>query len=304
MAGKKKRKLNFTLLMIGLVILGVWLMSADIVPFLAKKVSWLSQDPNSLANKILHSFGEALAIAAILGLTVDSFVKRKFAKEVASDVSAYMAANQLPHGIQEELASLSMLHVYRDNFRVEFHIDHRPGDPHIKLKTTIRFTLVNVVDVPYEFTHVLSTTRSMLGGEDTRQITHVEGPGYAMDATEGHEKIGEVEDDELVFSMTTVVDGKSSENYCATIEEAAPLQDTDSIILTHAARNISVQVISPPHVIANVDLAHRKGEEFTPSGDDGNKTWDFGNSETAMLPTQAIYLQWRLKEEGPSRDIA
>ena len=279
--------LMFVVAFVGILFIGVDVLS--LLPF-------VELDSSSTLAKVQHGFGEALVIAAALGLTVDSFVKNRFAKEVAMDVSAYMAANQLPFGIQDELASLSKMQVYRDDYRLEFRIEHNPGDENIVLTTTVRFKLVNVVDEPYKFTHRLSTLRPLTNDKDVRRITYVEGPGYREDAIASNKAIGKVRGDLLEWEKECTINGNASANFCATIEEEAPTQDSDSMILTHGARNVSVQVISPAHIEVDIDLAHRKSDEFVASGDEKNTTWKFRSSETALLPTQSINLQWKLKE--------
>ncbi len=286
------KPVKFYLLMFLVALMGIWFISTDVISLLPL----IELSPQSVWITVQHGFGEALIIAAALGLTVDSYVKRSFAKEVAIDVSSYMAANQLPFGIQDELASLSNQQVYRDDFRIEWQIDHLPGDDIVTLTSTVRYRLTNVLDDSFSFEHYVATGKALIGADEQRRITYAEGPGYVDTPDIDGGTLGAVDGDYLAFRKSVDVPGKSSASFCATVQEMAPTDDSDSVNLNHAAVNISVQVISPPQIVARVNVAHRKAKDFRASGDGNNKTWKFSSRDTAMMPTQSIHLQWRLVE--------
>lgn len=137
----KRGNLKFWVLTLGLLLLGF----AGIA---AHNLHWLGDPWGILAGGL----GEALVIAALLGVTVDQHVKRELAHEVAQDVAAAVAGSDAPEEIRQSIkASFKPELLIRRNHRHRYKIEKIPQEPgFVKVTSVIDYEVLNYSREPYE----------------------------------------------------------------------------------------------------------------------------------------------------------
>ena len=93
--------------------------------------------------EFFHLLGHAFVVAAILGLTVDVFLKARLMREITHGVARYLIGYELPPEIRERIHDLMKTErVYR-NFEIRCHLSEKQDKPGFAL---LDFTLSNDVD--------------------------------------------------------------------------------------------------------------------------------------------------------------
>src|SRR6266702_5683670 len=103
---KEERKFWGSLVVIALLGLAA-LIGAHYMPLL-----W------ALPRALAISIGEALFVAAILGFTVDKYIKEFLVREASKDIFKYLVGYKLPEGIQNRLRDLMGTSLIRRNYQV------------------------------------------------------------------------------------------------------------------------------------------------------------------------------------------
>lgn len=114
--GKENRKFWSSLLLIALLGLAA-LIGAHYMP-----LAW------ALGRALAISIGEALLVAAILGLTVDKYIKEFLVREASKDIYKYLVGYKLPEGIQNRLRDLMGTSLIRRNYQVTYTLTPLPSD--------------------------------------------------------------------------------------------------------------------------------------------------------------------------------
>jgi hypothetical protein len=112
-SGKKEvSKTNiFRLILVGMVAVSIVFLYAlhRYVP-----IEW------EIRRAILAAFADALLVAALLGATVDKYVKAFLIQEASRDVYRYLAGYNLPEEIKERLQTLMGTALIRHNWRIAY----------------------------------------------------------------------------------------------------------------------------------------------------------------------------------------
>lgn len=95
-----------------------WLHAPDGAPLLAP---W--------AHKLIEGLGEALAIAAILGWTVDAAAKRELVEEVLENVSAHIAGHLLQPQLRDVIVQYLEADLVRTSWDITYTFDDWPDQP-------------------------------------------------------------------------------------------------------------------------------------------------------------------------------
>lgn len=92
--------------------------------------------------EISSRFGEALFLAGILGSTVDLFVKKRLATDVATHVSPFIVGHWLPSQIQEEARVIQRIELFRKNLILEYKLT--PNGDKLEVTTCAKYVVENL----------------------------------------------------------------------------------------------------------------------------------------------------------------
>jgi hypothetical protein len=135
MTHQTKETLKFGAILIGLAVLGGILVRVHV--------------PN-LDNHFTEAVGHALIVAAILGLTVDFFVKTRMVREISQDTFKYLVGHRLPDEIKDKIQEVVETKIVRSNWRFNYHIQPN-GDGRIRLVTDLEYSVENISNRPLEY---------------------------------------------------------------------------------------------------------------------------------------------------------
>lgn len=164
MAGKNKWRFRlpenwrFRLLLLVALIAGLLLASIK-----WEKNSRFEQHPRvaPVAARLLTGLGEALSIAALIGLLVDEGIKRRLLKEFGEGISIHIIGRHLPMVLREHLHNYLMLDFVRYNWEVTYIINVLAHNPeYVELRTESVYEIENGSPVKRSYPLAFEVERS------------------------------------------------------------------------------------------------------------------------------------------------
>ena len=129
-----RQEINFLGVLTGLALFGLALIiSAHYFPDV-----WV------LRRLLAVSVGEALIVAAILGLTVDRYIKQYLIRKASQDVSKYLVGYNLPDEIKARIQALMGTALIRRNWQIAYTLDPLPLSDEVIIDVRYTFELENV----------------------------------------------------------------------------------------------------------------------------------------------------------------
>jgi hypothetical protein len=102
--------------------------------------------------------GEAFLISALLGATVDRYVKQRLLRETSKDVAKYLIGYDLPKEIQDKIHELMATSIVRTDCEVRYKL-HRPQEGRVTIEAEWSYTLINFSNTPKEFSHIVAVEK-------------------------------------------------------------------------------------------------------------------------------------------------
>jgi hypothetical protein len=128
-----KQEIKFGRILAAITIIGVaFIVAAHFLPPI-----WL------LLRGLAQSVGEALIVAAILGFTVDRYMKDFLIREITKDLFKYLVGYKLPEAIQNRLRDLMGTPLIREKYQTLYTLMPQ-SDKHVVLDVKYQFELKNV----------------------------------------------------------------------------------------------------------------------------------------------------------------
>lgn len=163
-------KTKFVLKLIGGLCAGIGLASWP----------WDSHPPFSphrlLSALIVHvapRIGEALMIATLLALGVDTAAKRVLIDEIAENISAHVAGRLLPQHLREAILGYLNTPFVRTRWDITYSIREWPGKPgFVELTTRNEFDVENRSDRPRDYEYLFDVDESWFSDIGATRITH------------------------------------------------------------------------------------------------------------------------------------
>lgn len=115
---------------------------------------------------LLGKFGEALIVAVILAVSVDTFLKREFAEGIIKKVSPYFVGYGLPEEMIHELESIRGIQAYLEDARFDFELDKGTKNDRLLLKVTVSSSVRNRSPDEARFVHVIACQRPRSGEQN------------------------------------------------------------------------------------------------------------------------------------------
>ncbi len=104
----------------------------------------------ALPRALAISIGEALFVAAILGFTVDKYIKEFLVREASKDIFKYLVGYKLPEGIQNRLRDLMGTSLIRRNYQVIYTLTAISNDQMLlDVKYSFLVENVSTSETPY-----------------------------------------------------------------------------------------------------------------------------------------------------------
>ena len=267
----------------------------------------------------LEGLGEALAIAALLGLSVDELAKRHLLEDVLDDISAHIAGRLLEPKLREVIEQYLKADLVRSRWDITYRIADWPGQPagstFKKLTTIFDYQMENrsASEKPYDC--VYDVEKSLFPEIGPAQILKVEGRAIvgAMDdnnfsypAYPGDRRGLTETESNLIFKRpvtlwpSPLIKGAAGGERQASYEihtESEELVSEGSILPFFAKHLVLVTTLTIEYPIdrlnvwVELSLGPDKTEEGKPLADGKGKSWEFD----PLLPGQGFTVRFRSK---------
>lgn len=239
-----------------------------------------------VSDRFSGSLGDAMMIAAMLGLTVDYFLKERVLREISGDVSKYLIGYRLPSEVQDRIRWLLQTEWIRRNFHIRCRLVEI--DPsRVSLEITISEEIQNITSEPSTYqdfleferhdpTHVLELrcdsddqrARYRWAGADVQPKEKPDDPGVMLVLGKKvkippvHEAIGR------------------TYNFAVRYTVEYPSQYSESINFSHPTINVILEADCPDTY------------QFTASGADiqAHNRWEY---KRLFLPGESVTFRWR-----------
>src|SRR5437879_6141776 len=254
---------------------------------------WLLYDQPTIRH-----VSEVLWLAAFLGLTVDRFLKQRFASQVAKNVGPYLFSYEVPEAIRDEVLYARRISLIRQSVEIDLAFkDAGPGA--LKMITTTRYTLVNFSDQKLKTHHAAAVWQDKFPLRGRADILNVEAVGADLKPQYRHGP-GQVAVKRSpvppVCSFAEPIEvepnSTSRNNYLLVRTlQYVDENDEDCIFFPDPIIGISVRVSEKPdNLEVGVLFGHRKYAEIKSSPKDEPTLWKFNG---AFLHWGAASISWR-----------
>lgn len=106
----------------------------------------------------LRPFGEAFLISALLGATVDRYVKQRLLRETSRDVAKYLIGYDLPKEVQDKIHELMETSIIREGCEVRYKL-YPPKDGRVLIEEEWSFHIVNYSNTPKDYPHSIAVEK-------------------------------------------------------------------------------------------------------------------------------------------------
>lgn len=249
---------------------------------------------------LLHKAAEALIIAAFLAGTVDIYLKSRFAKEIAKDVSPFLMAHAIPGELREEVAEICRIEYYRFDFVIRHELVELPDTEYLLMRTTVTYCINSLVDHYIPYTQSVWVERNadrhleqQIGKVGADRVFDLQknplsysedGQGSAVEKSGG-----------LYWERKVLLPPKGAvaPNFWYGYYQVFSSERYEPFITTVAAVGARVRVKHPEWLDVQVIFQHRLGDDFRHwKEDSATSVWEFGH---ALLPYSVIATIWRPK---------
>lgn len=238
----------------------------------------------------LTAIGEALAVAGILGATVDPFLKAKLTAETFDAALRAVVGKDPAEPIRAELRRIALCDIIREQFEVEFQFDPPTPDGSLVVREFVTFVAHNTSVAQKIFAHTLwvqntqgsellrarcmrgETVEYDLAGDELSPTPSERGWIWQRDVAFGP-------DERIRFR------GESKRQFPALWEEA--------FYFSHPTIGARVRVIAPPSIEARVMYHH---ENRLKTDDFVSGTWELINE--AFLPHMSFTIGWHIVDHS------
>jgi hypothetical protein len=255
-----------------------------------------------IGNVLLHKVAEALIIAAFLAGTVDIYLKSRFAREVAKDVSPFLMAYAIPGELREEVAEICRIEYYRFDFVIRHELVELQDTEHLLMKTTVTYCVNNLLDHYVPYTQSVWVERNAdkhleqqigkVGAERVYDLQRnplsysEDGQGSAVEKSGG-----------LYWEKKVLLPPKGglAPNFWYSYYQVFSSERYEPFITSVAAVGARVRVKYPEWLDVQVIFQHRLGNDFSHRKEDATTSvWEFRH---ALLPFSVIATIWRPKAD-------
>jgi hypothetical protein len=123
---------------------GIWFLAVLLV-ITALGIFLVHSPVRGLDFEFSKAVGHALIVAAVLGVTVDVYVKKRLVKEVAHDTFKYLVGFRLPEELQDKIQEVAETKLIRRDWHFHYAISPIDGVPDkIRLDATLTFCIENI----------------------------------------------------------------------------------------------------------------------------------------------------------------
>jgi len=257
--------------------------------------------------ELFRSAGEAVFIAAILGVTVDTYIKRHTYREISLDVFKFLIGYALPDEFKHRIRDMV---TYSDLLRRDCSIswELHPVDGQqdsFKLDCKIIYKLQNISPrrVPYQF----RTRRSAAEHQETR-LTRLWGtfPDFGYEYPEERLAEAAVETDvaggSWILGKKVLVDGENV-RHGLEFEVGADYESTlrrqfDYHVFVKPTLGATVVVEHPKNFSLSLSPRTEGPAKVAPAGPGREtSTWKYSR---LFFSDDAIFVEWTPKDDAPS----
>ncbi len=274
---------------------------------------------------IISGAGEALVIAGILALSVDSYLKAHLTKEVTEEVirnvSPHLMGAELPKVLREEVHALCVTEVIRRDLQIDFIFAEVPGQPEfLVLTTNVQYEIENLSDSAKEVPLWVSVTKPYQPSASFIQIEYVgcsgvlDEQGNASRFEERATPSGDLGVDLAFESEDTArvrvwqkqvwvppIASGIRTHVWSTTHQILPMEYQDAFISMHPTIGQTVRAVYPDGMAVYVQFGHRLFRQAHAVPTHRPTTWKLDRA----FPGRAVTMvEWRKRPTPlPARTI-
>lgn len=259
----------------------------SLVGFIAVALSVLKTGNKFIDDFLLH-FLTAIAIACIIGATIDLYLKRKLAEDVFEAAFGYA----LPNDLKEEMRA-----IYSNKVICKKHIQHvkleKVGEDKVRITVSLERELQNVTDNTENFSPKLGINDWFLAGYTSRILEvkyRIDGlDSVAVDLRKNIEK----RDGGMFLRLDKTLRLRPRQKITVwqSYEEYMVQEAQHVVQFSHATLNPSVQIEAPPEFTVTVSASHRSPMQASMYGG----RYDLPG---LLLPHQPIVVRWWRRQQN------
>ena len=252
-----------------------------------------------IVEKFCQGLGEALIIAVFLALTVDTYIKGRLAREIATNVSSFMMVSQFPKQLQEEFVELTRAPLYR-KLDIYYRLERIAAADRLRVTGEIKYTVYNLRKDRISYSHHVSVQKAYGTDEELKStIFYVSGNGCidnngAAADYEETGKLGQENSDgtHIFWQKAVLIPEKGEATFRSKATQILPDQDEEVFISILPTTEVDVRVDYPDGLVTAVQIGHRLREHIKPISkkEKNSNQWSI---KYGMLPYQPIVIQWR-----------
>jgi hypothetical protein len=276
---------KFWAIMAGFGVFGVLLITA--VYFFPDQ--WI------LKRLLTLSIGEAFVVAAILGLTVDRYLKGDLIRKVSQDVYKYMVGYNLPAEIKGRLQALMGTALVRRNWQIAYTLIPIAESDEVLIDINFSYELENVSNTVQTYTprieiekYLNPTILELRCDDPESHFRHVANPGESIGKEQG-EKSGIIAAQGPGINVKP--SGRNSElryPFRGHYQLRTPSHHGDSFSFNHPSIGVTITATYP----VGYKIAIESGDETVTT----DNMWQFRNR--AFLPSEHVMVRWFKTSNG------
>lgn len=231
----------------------------------------------------------ALAVASIIGLTIEFTLQKKIAINVFEATIGYLLPDELRSELRwiYNLPTMCIQHV--QSVKLEL-ID---GTDLVRYRSNIVRRFKNLTDKPVPFGVGVATDEWFQPGYRSRILRMT----YQFDEEPESEnfatsKLKTMADSIVTETVNVTLHPSQFITTVTEIEEIKRKNDGVFVVFGNPTANATVMVDAPPELVARVSFDHRSSEDVMKKGD---WTWQLHGT---LLPNQSIRVRWYSKEDS------
>lgn len=283
----------FLIAMIASVLVGAGLAGglADALVEWLGLAEWMSE--------VGSSFGEALMVAGLLGITVDRYTKDKLSKEIAADAFRAFWGMEQPLNLRDEVTSSVMKQaIYRRDYKVDVRLE-RDSSGYLKSTTIATYRAVNTTIRPVNYPIRVFVEKCAILGAPESRIEAVSTRGLPKGQNlkyDGNVPTAVTERRDLEFSQNVMIPARGGRGEVfvrVQWVQYVGLEDDHSFSLVYSTENVEAQLTVPEGFEGGIRFRH-PDQAFEAESSRSPYVW---KKSAFFLPWQGLMIWWRPKPD-------
>lgn len=241
----------------------------------------------SVAEDAWHWFeplGEAVVVAALLGATVDPYLKRQLTEEMFGSTLRAIFGKGLPKPVQEEMRRIANFNIVREQYLAEYRLG-KVAEGWVEVVTQVEFIARNIASEDEEFIHTLRIQDAEAG-----EVTRLRCVGCGDDDYDdrGDAVKAELFEGGWLAKRTVTLPGGKTAKFRGETARRLPVRWDDVMYFSHPTIGVRIRVFSPSEISVKLLYMHD-----SPAASQVSEQNEIELENVAFLPNMSFMVKWR-----------